>query len=53
LSADDLVACMVRLGARTKPAALTIASFNPDLPGSDAIAAAGIRAAQAMIHAIV
>ncbi|MCJ1413666.1 hypothetical protein MMC19_007788 [Ptychographa xylographoides] len=52
LSADDLVASMVQVGAHAVPVALTIASFNPDLPGSDAIAAAGIRAAQAIIHAI-
>ncbi len=52
LSAADLVACMVRIRARAKPVALTIASFNPDSPGSDAIAAAAIRAAQALMHAI-
>jgi len=52
LSADDLVACMVRIARQAQPVGLTIASFNPDLPGSDAIAAAGIRAVQAMIEAI-
>ena len=50
LSADDLAACMARIGAHAVPVALTIASFDPDLPGSNAIAAAGIRAAQAIIH---
>ena len=52
LSADDLVAFMVRVGARAEPVALTIASFNPDLPGSDAIASAGIRAARTIIQTI-
>lgn len=53
LSADDLVACMTGVGARARPVALTIASFNPDLPGRDAIAAAGIRAAQALIRTVI
>lgn len=48
LGADDLIACIARVRAHAEPAGLTIASFNPNLPGSDAIAAAAIRAAQAV-----
>lgn len=52
LSAADLVACMVRVKAHVTPVALTIASFNPDLPGSDKVAAAAIRAAQIIMNVI-
>lgn len=51
LSAEDLDACMARVAARVLPAAMTIASFNPDLPGSEGIAAAGVKAAQAIVAA--
>jgi arginase len=52
LSAAHLVGCMERLAAHTTPAAMTIASFNPDLEGSDAIAAAGVRAAEVIVRAL-
>ena len=51
LSADDLAACMRRAVLGAPPAAMTIASFNPDLPGSAAIAAAAIRAAAIVAQA--
>ncbi len=53
LSANDLRACPELTVARSPPAAMTIASFNPDLEGSDAIAAAAIRAALSVAQAIV
>ena len=46
LSADGLAECMKLVAHVTVPVGMTIASFNPDLAGSGAIAAAGIRAAQ-------
>ncbi len=51
LSSDDLADCMTRVLSHTAPAAMTIASFNPDLPGSEAIASAGIRAAAIVVQA--
>ncbi len=52
LNGDDLEACMKLAVKRGSPAAMTIASFNPDLPGADAIAAAGIRAAVMVVQAV-
>jgi len=52
LSADQLSACMTHIADRKTPAAMTIASFDPGLPGSDAIAAAGIRAARIIARSL-
>lgn len=52
LSAESLVASMRQLAARRRLAGLTIASFDPALPGGEAIAAAGIDAAEAVIRAL-
>ncbi|SFK57820.1 arginase [Sphingomonas sp. NFR04] len=52
LSATDLNACLIRLVGQTSPVAMTIASFDPDYPGSDAIAAAGVDAAWIVASAI-
>jgi arginase len=38
LSADQLSLCVTQVANRKSIAAMTIASFDPDLPGSDAIA---------------
>lgn len=51
LSADDLDECTALVAVGTLPLGMTIASFDPALPGSDAVAAAGIRAAQAVTRA--
>lgn len=45
LTAEDLAACMRQVVEQTRPIAMTIASFNPDLKGSRNIAAAGVAAA--------
>ncbi len=50
LDAGDLVSCMEQLGTLATPVGLTIASFDPDLPGSDAIAAAAIAAARTLLR---
>jgi len=52
LSVDQLSACMAAVGKCKRPAAMTIASFDPDLPGSGAIAAAGIKAAQIIAYSV-
>ncbi|MEG3089369.1 arginase family protein [Sphingomonas sp. PB4P5] len=52
LSVDQLSACMTRIANSKFPAAMTIASFDPDLPGSGAIAAAGIKAAQIIARSV-
>ena len=52
LSAEDLVGCLSLVAARTSPAAMTIASFDPDLPGAGAIAEAGVKAAQTIVRAL-
>ena len=46
LSAGALAECMKLVAGATVPLGMTIASYNPDLAGSSAIAAAGICAAQ-------
>ncbi len=46
LDAAELHACVRRVAERTVPVAMTIASFDPACPGSDAIAAAGVEAAR-------
>jgi len=46
LSSAELNACLRRVADRTSPVAMTIASFDPACPGSDAIAAAGVEAAR-------
>jgi arginase len=51
LTAEDLAACMRQVVAQTRPAAMTIASFNPDLEGSQNIAAAGVAAAATIVKA--
>jgi arginase len=45
LTADDLMACIAAVVRRTRPAALTVASFDPSCEGSEAIAAVAVRAA--------
>ena len=52
LSVDQLSACMTCVAKSKSPAAMTIASFDPDLSGSDAIAAAGIKAAQIIVQSV-
>lgn len=52
LSVDDLTACLRLAVERELPTAMTIASFNPDLPGGDAIADAGVRAAIVVVQAL-
>jgi arginase len=51
LTAEDLPACMRRVVEQTRPVAMTIASFNPDLEGSGNIAAAGVAAAATIVCA--
>ncbi len=51
LSAQDLCDCLDRLRARAHPVAMTIASFDPDGPGSGAIATAAIRAVRIAVGA--
>jgi arginase len=46
LSARDLHDCLTCVCARVRPLAMTIASFNPGLEGSERIAAAGMDAAR-------
>jgi arginase len=52
LCRDDLAACMQRVAANTKPVAMTIASFNPDLAGAAAIAEAGMTEAEIIARAV-
>ena len=52
LSVAELNACLLRVAGRTSPAAMTIASLDPDCPGSDAIAAAGVKAARIVAQAV-
>lgn len=52
LSIDQLSACMAHVANNKSPAAMTIASFDSGLPGSDAIAEAGIKAAQIIARSI-
>jgi arginase len=51
LTAEDLAACMDQVAERNRPVAMTIASFNPDLEGSENIAAAGVAAAATIAKA--
>ena len=46
--ADTLLALLTVVRRRLHPAAMTVASYEPGLEGSDAIAAAGVRAAVAV-----
>ncbi|MDP8916139.1 MAG: arginase family protein, partial [Pseudomonadota bacterium] len=50
LSANDLSACLDRACRRLQPLALTVASFNPDLEGGDAIARAGVEAIETVVR---
>lgn len=52
LSVPELKACLKGIAFRTTPVAMTIASFDPDCAGSDAIAAAGVEAAQIVAQAV-
>ena len=45
LSVEQLLACVTRACRAARPVSLTIASFNPNLEGSDRISAAAIQAA--------
>ncbi len=49
LSADQLIQCMHVVTDRATPAAVTIASFNPDLEGAERISAAGRAAVAALL----
>ena len=49
LTADGLDACLRTACERVRPLALTVASFNPDLEGADAIARAGVRAIERVV----
>lgn len=51
LGTGDLQNCLLRLGMQIVPAGMTIASFDPDQPGSNAIADAAIAAARAVVTA--
>ncbi|WP_207484755.1 arginase family protein [Arenibaculum pallidiluteum] len=53
LGTEDLMACLGVVRGHAPVAAMTIASFEPGLPGSDAIAAAAIGAALAIVPAAV
>ena len=50
LTEDDLLACLGRVMACATPAAMTVASFHPDMEGSQNIASAAIRAAEAIVR---
>lgn len=52
LSVDQLLECMTRIANSKIPAAMTIASYDPNLPGNGAIAAAGIEAAQIIARSV-
>jgi arginase len=47
---DDLARCLTLALERTQPAALTIASFNPDLGDSSRITAAALNAVQLVVQ---
>ena len=52
LGVAELSDCLTRVTDRTMPVAMTIASFNPDCPGSDTIAVAGVEAARIIAQAV-
>ncbi len=49
LTAEQLIECMRLVRERVTPAAVTVASFNPDLQGADRISAAGRAALVALL----